>query len=383
MDVKGSTYLEMVAIKESLDKAVVRRGRGDCARENFARQTESLCNCGSTLRHRSCGVEWSVVLYRDGAVFENSGAHNHSKYTHLLELTITKNKKLQLQGLVSKQPIALRTLEDEDNVNIDSIDSDEEDQDGHKSEEKDGMDSEDEKILDPMADANEDKEENENDGEEQDEDKEEDDDYGKKKVGTDPGLEYGEKLPAQVIPEMPDFEPPSEISQALAKTNLLNLTVIWIMLHGPQRARLKIVYSAQFKTHTNTCVNWRGILVYLQSVVHVATAGKRHSAYWSSQGCFVEVALHNRDPLPKFPLTRDNGRSPISINNPAGTEKAPNKRRPRPDNADGEDTPAFKRQATSRKLRPRGNEAPGRTQARVAPPGKVVAEGKGVRLNDL
>lgn len=95
----------------------------DCARENFARQTESLCNCGSTLRHRSCGVEWSVVLYRDGAVFENSGAHNHSKYTHLL--TIKKNKKPQLQGFVSKQPIALRTLEDEDNVNIDSIDSDE------------------------------------------------------------------------------------------------------------------------------------------------------------------------------------------------------------------------------------------------------------------
>ncbi|KAJ7017543.1 hypothetical protein C8F04DRAFT_1405785 [Mycena alexandri] len=102
------------------------------------------------------------------------------------------NKKLQLQGFVSKQPIALRTLEDEDNVNIDSIDSDEEDQDGHKSEEKgnvsasgDGMDSEDEKILDPMADANEDKEENENDGEEQDEDKEEDDDYVPQEAGNE------------------------------------------------------------------------------------------------------------------------------------------------------------------------------------------------------
>ncbi|KAJ7029007.1 hypothetical protein C8F04DRAFT_1188110 [Mycena alexandri] len=248
-----------------------------------------------------------------------------------------------------QRKIALRTLEDEDNVNIDSIDSDEEDQDGHESEEKgnvsasgDGMDSEDEKILDPMADANEDKEENENDGEEQDEDKEEDDDDVPQ---TDPGLEYGEKLPAQVIPEMPDFEPPSEISQALAKTNLLDLTVIWIMLHGPQGARLKIVYNAQFKTHTDTCVNWRGS--------------------WFT---------YNQDPLTKFPLTRDNGRSPISINNPAGTEEAPNKRRPRPDSADEEDTPAFKRQATSRKLRPRGNEAPGRKQARVAPPGKVVAE---------
>ncbi|KAJ7027056.1 hypothetical protein C8F04DRAFT_1099219 [Mycena alexandri] len=149
--------------------------------KNIARQTESICNCGSTLRHRSCSVEWSVVLYRDGAVFENSGAHNHSKYTHLL--TIKKNKKPQLQGFVSKQPIALRTLEDEDNVNIDGIDSDEEDQDGHDSEEKgnvsasgDGMDSEDEKTLDPTADADEDKEEIENNGEEQDEDKEEDDD---------------------------------------------------------------------------------------------------------------------------------------------------------------------------------------------------------------
>ncbi|KAJ7025672.1 hypothetical protein C8F04DRAFT_1400471 [Mycena alexandri] len=87
---------------------------------------------------------------------------------NLANLLTFYNKKLQLQGFVSKQPIVLRTLEDEDNVNIDSIDSDEEDQDGHGSEEKgnvsasgDEMDSEDEKILDPMADANEDKEENE------------------------------------------------------------------------------------------------------------------------------------------------------------------------------------------------------------------------------
>lgn len=47
------------------------------------------------------------------------------------------------------------------------------------------MDSEDEKILDPMADANEDKEENENDGEEQDEDKEEDDDYVPQEAGNE------------------------------------------------------------------------------------------------------------------------------------------------------------------------------------------------------
>ncbi|KAJ7226411.1 hypothetical protein C8J57DRAFT_1585725 [Mycena rebaudengoi] len=47
---------------------------------NIARQIEGLCTCGSPLRHRSCKVECSVVFYRDGAVFENSGPHNHSKY---------------------------------------------------------------------------------------------------------------------------------------------------------------------------------------------------------------------------------------------------------------------------------------------------------------
>jgi hypothetical protein len=70
---------------------------------NVARQIEALCTCGSPLRHRSCSVEWSVVLYRDGAIFENSGTHDHLKYTHLLPAS--KNKKtLQLQEFISRQP---------------------------------------------------------------------------------------------------------------------------------------------------------------------------------------------------------------------------------------------------------------------------------------
>jgi hypothetical protein len=51
---------------------------------NIARQTEASCSCGSPLHHHSCSVEWSVIFYRDGAVFENSGTHSHSTYTHSL-----------------------------------------------------------------------------------------------------------------------------------------------------------------------------------------------------------------------------------------------------------------------------------------------------------
>ncbi|KAJ7254736.1 hypothetical protein C8J57DRAFT_1473415 [Mycena rebaudengoi] len=74
---------------------------------NIARQIEALCTCGSPLRYRSCKVEWSVVFYRDGAIFENSGPHDHSKYTHSLSISKTK-KTLQLQEFISRQPIALR-----------------------------------------------------------------------------------------------------------------------------------------------------------------------------------------------------------------------------------------------------------------------------------
>ncbi|KAJ7501726.1 hypothetical protein B0H11DRAFT_1990822, partial [Mycena galericulata] len=96
--------------------------------QNVARQLEALCTCGSSLRHRSCEVEWSVVFYRNGAIFENSGAHTHSKYTHFLP-TLKNKKMLQLQEFIAKQPIVLR-------VNVDN--------------------SGDEERLDPEADQNKD-----------------------------------------------------------------------------------------------------------------------------------------------------------------------------------------------------------------------------------
>ncbi|KAJ7131339.1 hypothetical protein C8R44DRAFT_978221 [Mycena epipterygia] len=148
---------------------------------NVARQLGALCACGLPLRHRACEVEWSVVFYRDGAVFENSGPHNHSKYTH--SLPTSKNKKtLQLQEFISKQPIVFRGSEASANRMSESdgsrIGEDEEspqsemepdadegvhckDQHGHDSEEEDvdesgvEMDFEDERRLDPEADEDE------------------------------------------------------------------------------------------------------------------------------------------------------------------------------------------------------------------------------------
>ncbi|KAF8174426.1 hypothetical protein K438DRAFT_2023131 [Mycena galopus ATCC 62051] len=66
--------------------------------KDVARQTEVLCACGSPLRYRVCKVEWSVVFYRDGAVFENSGSHDHSSYTHLLPTS--KKKALDPQAFI-------------------------------------------------------------------------------------------------------------------------------------------------------------------------------------------------------------------------------------------------------------------------------------------
>ncbi|KAJ7246038.1 hypothetical protein C8J57DRAFT_1361357 [Mycena rebaudengoi] len=142
---------------------------------NIARQIEALCTCGSPLRYRSCKVEWSVVFYRDGAIFENSGPHNHSKYTHSLPVSKTK-KALQLQEFISRQPIALRGSqtnvnrislsdhsqigEDEPDIqgNIHIVDSDE-DKDSHDPESENKgytMNSDDERMLDPEADEDDD-----------------------------------------------------------------------------------------------------------------------------------------------------------------------------------------------------------------------------------
>ncbi|KAJ7725764.1 hypothetical protein B0H16DRAFT_1781555 [Mycena metata] len=109
---------------------------------NLARQIEALCSCGSSLPHRSCTVEWSIVFYRDGAVFENSGPHNHPKYTH--SLPASKNKKLELQVFIYRQPIVFRgsspspTPQDDDGSlgDFDPRNLDEEDEDGHESAEK-------------------------------------------------------------------------------------------------------------------------------------------------------------------------------------------------------------------------------------------------------
>ncbi|KAJ7034318.1 hypothetical protein C8F04DRAFT_1234365 [Mycena alexandri] len=163
---------------------------------NVARQIEALCTCGSTLRHRSCKVEWSVVFYRDGAVFENSGPHNHPKYTH--SLPVLKKKKMELQDFISRQPIPLQssshsyTGEDGDDTqgNFDLLHSDQEASAGQDSEDQGnvdvfgaGMNSEDEQNLDSMADEDEDQEDEQDHNEEED-DKEEAADDVAQKPGT-------------------------------------------------------------------------------------------------------------------------------------------------------------------------------------------------------
>ncbi|KAJ7256648.1 hypothetical protein C8J57DRAFT_1517284 [Mycena rebaudengoi] len=139
--------------------------------KNTARQMEELCICGSTLRHRLCKVEWSVAFYRDGAIFENSGPHSHSKYTHLLPVS---KKTLLLQEFISRQPVVLRgsqttmnsvsrsdisQISEEEHTTEGSMnigDSDKDDQDSQESgKEGEEMNSEDERLLDPEADEEE------------------------------------------------------------------------------------------------------------------------------------------------------------------------------------------------------------------------------------
>ncbi|KAJ7439535.1 hypothetical protein B0H11DRAFT_1912901 [Mycena galericulata] len=134
--------------------------------QNVARQLEALCTCGSSLRHRSCEVEWSVVFYRNGAIFENSGAHTHSKYTHFLP-TLKNKKMLQLQEFIAKQPIVLRgsqrningmSVSDDSHIReeeVEAVDSDADEE--HDSNEEVNVDnSGDEERLDPEADQNKD-----------------------------------------------------------------------------------------------------------------------------------------------------------------------------------------------------------------------------------
>ncbi|KAJ6559941.1 hypothetical protein B0H19DRAFT_1260619 [Mycena capillaripes] len=135
---------------------------------NISRQLEAPCICGSLLRHRPCKVEWSVVFYRDGAIFENGGTHNHRKYTHSLPTPKTK-KPLHLQEFVSKQPVVLQSFEpylsEEDDLqadvehvksDADQLHSHDGRENGDADESGDEMNSEDEKVLDPSAEEDED-----------------------------------------------------------------------------------------------------------------------------------------------------------------------------------------------------------------------------------
>ncbi|KAJ6506309.1 hypothetical protein C8R47DRAFT_1209498 [Mycena vitilis] len=141
---------------------------------NIAKQLEAFCACGEALHHRSCKVEWSIIFYRDGAVFDNSGLHNHSAYTH--SLPVRKGKKtLQLETFISRQPIPLRPvnmtgsnasseyddlpLADSEAVNSDELEGDEcgstnDEEDADRSEKPE--DSGDNVLLDHNADENED-----------------------------------------------------------------------------------------------------------------------------------------------------------------------------------------------------------------------------------
>ncbi|KAJ7239614.1 hypothetical protein B0H12DRAFT_1237565 [Mycena haematopus] len=134
---------------------------------NVTRQLEARCACGSSLRHRSCKVEWSIVFYRDGAVFENSGTHIHSKYTH--SLPTPKNKKApQLQDFISKQPVVLRGSKTNTNDIPESSEEDKNDNvskrlwkdvlissDQDTDESDNSLNSDDEKALDPGAEEEE------------------------------------------------------------------------------------------------------------------------------------------------------------------------------------------------------------------------------------
>ncbi|KAJ7616048.1 hypothetical protein FB45DRAFT_236586 [Roridomyces roridus] len=85
----------------SFDECAVQIAPG----EDVAKQTNVQCVCGLALRHRPCTAEWSLVQYHEGAVFEHSGLHTHSRYTHLIP---TRGKKAPvLRSFIPKPPVAL------------------------------------------------------------------------------------------------------------------------------------------------------------------------------------------------------------------------------------------------------------------------------------
>ncbi|KAF8212651.1 hypothetical protein K438DRAFT_1957269 [Mycena galopus ATCC 62051] len=112
-----------------------------------------------------------------------------------------------------------------------------------------------------------------------------------------------------------------------------------------------------------------------------------HKKCWDSQPAFL-VSLRNfkshyTSPDPAYrPRTAvrlwesDIARPPIAINNLTGTEEVPAKGRSRPA-SEHEDTPAPKRQAMSRTLRPHGPKGPKKEKVVAVPVGKIVASGPG------
>ncbi|KAJ7242335.1 hypothetical protein C8J57DRAFT_1244204 [Mycena rebaudengoi] len=129
------------------DKLPGKRGSLDAVTPEKGKRSNFKCAGIIQCTAMSCKVEWSVVFYRDGAIFENSGPHNHSKYTHLLPVS---KKTLLLQEFISRQPVVFRGSQTTMNSRISD------DQDSQESgKEGDEMNSEDERLLDPEADEEE------------------------------------------------------------------------------------------------------------------------------------------------------------------------------------------------------------------------------------
>ncbi|KAK6971806.1 hypothetical protein R3P38DRAFT_3241751 [Favolaschia claudopus] len=88
---------------------------------NISRQVQSECTCGLKLRHRLCKFEWSIILYRGGAVLESNYTHSHSRYTH--SLSTPKSKPPHLQSFISRQPVSLISPQPSKPLNAESAES--------------------------------------------------------------------------------------------------------------------------------------------------------------------------------------------------------------------------------------------------------------------
>ncbi|KAJ7820567.1 hypothetical protein B0H14DRAFT_2599865 [Mycena olivaceomarginata] len=71
------------------------------------KQLRIPCLCGEKLRLRGCGVESAVSLFRDGALFINSGNHTHPKFTH--SLIYHANEPYEFTEYIAPDPVALKS----------------------------------------------------------------------------------------------------------------------------------------------------------------------------------------------------------------------------------------------------------------------------------